>query len=271
MDIRDEKQEVFSEENSSKVGENRDTGTYVSKKESYNKPVMGFKEKLENFWYHYKWHSIAAVVIIFIVSVIVTQSATSVKYDIDMIYAGGYSFSRLNVDGEAPYATALKSLSRITEDHNGDGEIRVHLNDHYVLTAEEITELKAAGYTDLNEARIQSSFSDLNTNIIADGYHVILISEALYNYYCERYSSGLFLPLSSYIPEDVSAQFVEGTDNAVYLNSIPFGDMPELCNLPEDTVICLRGKMVNLTLGGGSKDEDLKKGESAIRKMFSYK
>ena len=248
-----------------------DTGVYISENETYGGKPTTWRGRLENFWYHYKWHTVAGAVVVLIVSILATQIATTPKYDINMIYAGGYSFSRLVVDGEAPYNTAIKSLSRVVSDYNGDGEVHINLNDHFVLTAEEITALKESGNDDLNESRIQADFTDLNTNIIADGYHVILMSEALYKYYCDRYSKELFMSLTPYIDEGTAVRFVDGTDRAAYLSELPFGEMPELCNLPDDTVICLRNKMVNFTLGGGSKDEDFRQGEETVRKILNFR
>ncbi len=253
-----------------KKSENLNTGVYISENKTYGGKPTTFKGKLENFWYHYKWHTIVSIGVALVCAVLCIQTATTPEYDVDMIYAGGYAFSRQEKDGEVPYLTALKSLSRVVSDYNGDGEIHINLNDHYVLTAEEITALKQAGRDDLNEYRIQTDFKDLNTNIIADGYHVILMSEALYHYYCDRYSEELFISLQPYVSDNVEVTYAEGTDRAIYLKNIPFGQSPELCNLPDDTVICLRGKMVNFTLGGGSKDEDFKRGEEIIRKILSY-
>ena len=266
----DQKNGYSDAEIEEKTDKKLDTGAYVSENQTYGGKPTSLKERLENFWYHYKWHTIVGALAIAICAVLIAQIKTTPKYDIDMIYAGGYTFSRLETDGEVPYNTALKSLARVVTDYNGDGEVHINLNDHYVLTAEEITALKQSGQTDINEYRIQTDFSDLNTNIIADGYHVILMSEALYHYYCEKFSEELFISLTPYTSDSVDVNYVDGTDRAVYLKGLPFGQSPEICNLPDDTVVCLRGKMVNFTLGGGSKEEDFKHGEEVIRKILGY-
>ena len=257
---------VESEKNS----ENLNTGRYISENETYGGKPTTLKGRLENFWYHYKWHTVVGIALLLISAILFTQMATTPEYDVNMIYAGGYTFSRQEKDGEVPYLTALKSLARVVYDYNGDGEVNINLNDHYVLTAEEITALKESGNTDINEYRIKTDFEDLNTNIIADGYHVILMSEAVYRDYSERYTEELFVNLTSYAPEGAELSYADSTCRAVYLKDLPFGDTPELCNLPDDTVLCLRNKTVSLTFGG-SKDEDFKRSEEIIRRILSFR
>ncbi len=42
---------------------------------------MTFKQWLENYWYHYKWHTIISAVLVFTLAVGITQCATKTKYD----------------------------------------------------------------------------------------------------------------------------------------------------------------------------------------------
>ena len=62
-------------------------------------------------------------------------------------------------------------------------------------------------------------------------------------------------------------------DGAVYLNSenLPFNKLPGICDLPENTVICLKSKTAFQTsFGSKNSDEYFKRSEESLRALFSY-
>ena len=237
----------------------------IREKDTYTCGPMTFKEKLENFWYHYKWHSIAAIFVCVALFVVVFQLATVTKYDLNVMYAGGYRFSRTSENGEIPkYNTALESLARITEDYDDSGEIAIDLQDHYVLTAEEISALKAEGKgNSINESLIATDYKDLNLNIIAGDYHVVFISEALFADYDKQYEGGLFADLTPYLENGSEYSFALGNTRGIYLSSLPFSRLPVIAELPEDTVVCLRVR-------NGQNTEQFERAEDAIRRILAF-
>ena len=48
----------------------------------------GWQAWLENFWYHYKWHTIASVFVLLVVTIITVQMCTRTTYDAYIVYAG---------------------------------------------------------------------------------------------------------------------------------------------------------------------------------------
>ena len=75
--------------------EKLDTGSVSIKKGK-------FLRWLENFWYHYKWHSLIAAFLIFTVTVCTVQMCRKESYDMHILYAGGHSFQRNSEDGDYP-------------------------------------------------------------------------------------------------------------------------------------------------------------------------
>ncbi len=82
-----------------------------------------FKEKLSNFWYHYKWHTIITVFVAFVVIFGFAQCATKEKPDYTVITAFD-KYLPLEVT-----STIESELEKYAEDVNGDGEVIVHIYD----------------------------------------------------------------------------------------------------------------------------------------------
>ena len=59
-----------------------------------------FLTRLDNFWYHYKWHSIAALFAVLVIIIIAVQISSKPSYDIHIMYAGTHSFDRTSSDGD---------------------------------------------------------------------------------------------------------------------------------------------------------------------------
>ena len=75
-----------------------------------------FKLKWENYWYHYKWHTIIAVFLAITIGVSVTQCATKTNYDQSAVL-----YCDRTVLENTSLALELELTARST-DLNGDGE-----------------------------------------------------------------------------------------------------------------------------------------------------
>ncbi|MBO5906691.1 MAG: hypothetical protein J6Q85_00870 [Clostridia bacterium] len=229
------------------------------------------RERLENFWYYYKWHTVVVALVIIFASVLIGQLINKRDYDINIVYAGGYYLSKTSSDGIPPYNTAIKSLERVVGDYNGDGEVNINLDDRYVLTAKEIDKELALGHS-VNEARVKEDYTDLNNIVMTGDYHVMLLSRALYDDYCERYDGAIFLSLEKYVEAaGISPEYTDATKTGIYLKSLEFSKLPVIESLPEDTVLCLRCKSVDLTFGLGEADKKFENAEDVIRRIMAYK
>ncbi len=86
------------------------------------------KEKLENFWYHYKWHTIAVIAIIIILAITVAQCAAREKYDFTTVMV---TYSTVT-DGRI--SEIEKYLEQFGEDINGDGKVNIQVVNCIVPT-----------------------------------------------------------------------------------------------------------------------------------------
>ena len=57
-------------------------------------------ERIENFFYHYKWHTLIALFLIFTITVCTLQTCQKSSYDAYIMYAGGTNISSTPKEGE---------------------------------------------------------------------------------------------------------------------------------------------------------------------------
>ena len=90
--------------------------------------------KLDNFWYHYKWHTIITLFVVIVITVCAVQCAGNTDYDIQVLYAGNHHFARTASDGGfSDYLETVSSFSDLADDYNEDGEVNVSFLDLYCL------------------------------------------------------------------------------------------------------------------------------------------
>lgn len=84
----------------------------------------GLKAKIENFWYHYKYHTIVFLIVISTLAVSITQCATKTDYDYKIVVA------TRSVTLSTPQLNAITNeLKGYGEDLNQDGEVNILLVD----------------------------------------------------------------------------------------------------------------------------------------------
>ena len=98
----------------------------------------GFWGWLENFWYHYKWHTIGVAVLLTVVIVCTAQMCSKEGNDVRIVYSGSAYLS----DSEA------ESITQIFEhvmpsDFDGDGKKSAELSSFYILTEEQIKKIES--------------------------------------------------------------------------------------------------------------------------------
>lgn len=80
-----------------------------------------FKEKVANYWFQYKWHTIGAVASVALVIYLLVSILTAPNYDLTVVY---YSYSPI----VETHTDAMKEFFEgYVEDVNGDGEIQVNI------------------------------------------------------------------------------------------------------------------------------------------------
>lgn len=135
-------------------------------------PPKDPKGKLENFWYHYKWHTIAAVAAVIVLTILIADMVTKTKPDYSIVFATQNYVSSAATD-------KLKSeLEAYGRDINGDGKVVVQfdtivfsLSDYQVNTA---NQMKFAAHLSAKDMLIFIVDKETYQNAIAihekDGY-----------------------------------------------------------------------------------------------------
>ena len=225
---------------------------------------------LENFWYHYKWHTVVAIFLVVAVTVTSLQMCQKTSYDAYVLYAGNHEISRTSSDGDVPYNTMISSLKRVCEDFDGDESVNISLLNLFVLNNEEIDDLlEGTTGKEINQALITEDTETLKNSLLFGEYYLCFLSERLFLEYEAAYQGALFTSLTEYLPADGGYELA--SERGIYLSSLPFYALPEVCNLPPDTVICLREiSEVSTMFGKDSNEENFHRGETMLKNILSY-
>ncbi len=182
----------------------------------------------DNFWYHYKFQTIAAAVILFTVIVSSYQLLTREKYDYHMLYAG-------------PQVIAVQDLyymrdamEQVADDYDGNGNVAVSIDDIVMLSPEELEEAASNGVS-LNMDFLNQSMNEYYQQILGGDDIICMLS--LYMYEIVHAENG-FLPLSEIFDEIPQSAY---DDYGIILSKTEFGNsFNGIDDLPEDTILCIR-------------------------------
>ena len=225
----------------------------------------GFLAWFDNFWYHYKWHSIVALFLVFTIVICTFQMCTKDNPDAYVMYAGNTVISKTNGEGGiSPHQIATSSLKKHAEDYNGDGEIYLAFNSLYILNEDEIKEIEDEGDYDIDRTYIQSNHNELTQMLSYGDYFVFILSTDLYREFSASSELPLFSPLASYASSDSLSYLAP---DAVYLSSTKLGSEPVFSDLPSDTVVCFRIRSEVALFKGN--DAQYQNSEKLLREILS--
>ena len=230
-----------------------------------NESRGGFRAWIENFWYHYKWHSIVALFLVFVVTVCTVQMCRKEEPDLYVLYGGGKYISKQVTDGNfCEFDVITSSIKQITEDYDENGNLNPLFYNIYLLSNDEI---KDKG-DDVNHSVLYQNNQEFRELMFSSPYYICLLSDELYLEYSK--TEGVFIPLASYTGGAALEYLDEG---AVYLHSenLPFNKLPGICDLPENTVICLKSKTAfSTSFGSKTAERHFERSEKSLRALFSY-
>ncbi len=226
-----------------------------------------FKEKLVNFWYHYKWHTIVAAFVILALIVCISQCSAKPSYDIQILYAGSAMIKVKNEGADfSDIENMMSSSKRVVPDIDGDSEQVISITNYFYLSAEE----KDALGDGVNEALLESDRKSLDSVIQHSEIYLCFISEAVYNSY-KGENGERFASLNEY-KEKYKEKYPPElfyADNAIRLSMLDLYKLPGFASLPDDTLICIR--TANL-LAANSKDhkEAIKNANTVLENILNY-
>ena len=203
-----------------------------------------FLTKLDNFFYHYKWHSVIALFLTVVVLVCSLQMCGQKEYDLEVMYAGPK-----NLANKQTVLDIQNAFAQVAEDRTGDGEKSINLVSYWVndslwdLTPEEKEEYgNDLGHLMNNSYNNENAFVD---EIAAGNVIICLLSPYLFHMIDDeagfRRVSDVFPDLAEY-EEEVCVYDEDGKINrfGVVLAKTSFGEMAGLSSLPKDTILCVR-------------------------------
>ena len=227
---------------------------------------MSLGERIENFWYHYKWHTVVALFLIIAIIICTFQMCSKESFDSYVLYAGGYGISRVVGDDVAEYTLFLSSLNGVTPDRDGDGYTNTSFLDLYIPSSDEIKESGNDLY-----ALMSDNMTRLQYELISGGdYYLCFLSPENYDEYKVWDGVTLFMPLAPYVPEGTDAEYYD--ESAIYLKSTAFASSPGFKNLPDDTLIVLRvPSAVASFFDRGDNERKFEDAEELLKNILSYK
>ena len=104
--------------------------------------------------------------------------------------------------------------------------------------------------------------------MLSSPYYICFLSDELYLEYAK--TDGVFCPIAQYTG-GIELNYLD--DGAVYLHSenLPFNTLPGICDLPENTVICLKAKTAFSSFFNNKENaEHFLRSEEALKAIFNY-
>ena len=131
----------------------------------------------DNYWYHYKWHTIIGLFFVFVIVFCVVQTLNDPKDDILIAYCGPKGFQAEEMED------LREAMNRIMpEDFDGNGEKYAEVVRYQVFSEEELLADKEAndGKGTVNLAYNAKQLSDFNSFMSFGEASVYLVSEHIY-------------------------------------------------------------------------------------------
>jgi len=239
-----------------------DTGEVTIKKN-------GILAWLDNFWYHYKWHSLIALFLVFTVTICTLQMCKKESYDAHILYAGGHAFSRESQDGDFPeYNKAKLSLERFTKDYDDNSKINISFRALFVPSEDEMANLE--------ESQYQLAYNDktaLSNTMMSGDYFLCFFSPSVYESYKrvgDADDPSIFADLSYFVSDGIDVTYYDDEKTAIYLSSTPFYTLSGISGMPEDTLICLRNTTFSSHLNKKANDKAFNKSKEILTKILAY-
>ena len=195
---------------------------------------------LDNFWYHYKWHTIVTAFIVIVLSVCVVQACTSQKNDVIFTYAGPKEF----VTKPEEKIALNSALSNVTRKVYGN-DANAILQSFLIYSDKQIDDIEKNNYISESEKyefptadnmREKDAFDKF---LISGASYIYLLDPSIYNELITKNEKNqIFAKLS-----DIYGTTPEGAldDYAVKLGDTEiYKTVPEFAVLPADTVICMQ-------------------------------
>lgn len=198
-----------------------------------------FLKKLDNYFYHYKWHTVIALFLVVAIIVCCFQTCSKEPYDVEIMYAGPK-----NLNDKQTVIDIQNAFSAFATDQNGDGTVVARLvaywvDERYYSGGDGDSAGTDVAYLANSSLTNEDAYHD---EIKAGNLSICLVSPYLFY---QVHKEGGFVRIDEMLPtldESVYRVGEDGSVNhyAVVLKKTPLGSLPGLSSLPDDTILCLR-------------------------------
>ncbi len=200
-----------------------------------------FLKKLDNYWYHYKWHTVAALVLVVAILVCTVQMCRKDPYDLEVVYGGPYDL----LTNKQTRLDVTDGFSAIIDDENGDGERLVNFYSYWVDDSLFAEDADKSGNIGLLVNNSMNNKEALRDELLAGDVMIFLLSPSMFWEYAER---DAFVPITEIYPEiepyksDICPKDEVGRLSAqgILLSATSLGQTAGFSRLPADTVLCMR-------------------------------
>ena len=225
-------------------------------------PKGRFLRWLDNYWYHYKWVTIAVAFFVTVFAVCALQMCSQEKEDLVVVYAGR---NTLSVDEQNNVSRVLEAIA--PRDFDGNGEVLISLNAFGILSQEQVEEKRAETGEDGKPLYVDNSYNsnqfDTYSNYIMTGESSVLFLDPWL--YENLVAAGRLKSLEEslgYVPESACGEYgVRLGDTQLY------SSYSVMRLLHEDTVICLLKPYV---AGNSSKEDYYQRELDMFKAIVAY-
>ncbi len=231
--------------------------------EGIKKPQGKFYRWFDNYWYHYKWHTVITAFFLTVFIICTLQMCTRQEDDMRVIYAGpAFIHSQ---DAES-VCRVLETV--IPEDFNADGEKKVGLSSYQIYSREQIEAIEAETDSEGAQRIVDREYISQNNT---DFYNYVLTGEAYICFldphiYADLKANNRIASISETLGYDCDMS-ADGygiviSDLAIYEEYSVLGV------LPEDTVICCLEKV---SIGKNSKVKVYEQHAQMFKALIEFK
>lgn len=215
---------------------------FSPKRNADGKPVTdspSVDSAFENYWYHYKWPTLAGIFVVIFLIIAFAQMAGRKGYDVHVLYTGPLFLDKeVCLDAAAAISDAADAAMPLAggnnpADYNGDGVITVDFNK-YVYVPTELAQQYRDSNIYFNGLDNANARGDFDNALVIGEYVILLLDRSLYE---ETVGVGAYCTWEETVG---SAPEKALDDCGILLSDLPIGQCNGFRQLPDDTVLCCR-------------------------------
>ena len=181
---------------------------------------------LDNFWYHYKWHTLIALFFAVVLIVCLAQCSSVEETDVTVTFGGNLILS------EAEYDGLKKILGDVCpEDLDGNGEKSVAFKSLSIFNEEQLTEQFTYYYEEYGEERLDRDGMNLYRSTNVENHQNMQT-------YVMTGDCAVWL-VSSYVYSEMFEGKVQVVATAKLTDTAVYRSFDAVKVFPEDTVVVL--------------------------------